>query len=160
MAVQESRSFSAREFFVAYAEPIEPLGLKQRACDLFGDGSRFFLEQLPGRRRVLSNRGAYRDDEQPIADPTYYLLAARVTNIGRTRNRLIPDGFQGDRRRRTQRFVRRDRIVDVFQWLDHNSESGIVFCGLQVSEHTDALIIRGSLQVKGHRTVQKTRCRG
>src|ERR1700677_4680393 len=56
--------------------------------------------------------------------------------------------------------MRCDCIVDVFQRLDHDSESGIVFRCLQVREHADALIIRGRLQVQGHRPVQKTRCRG
>jgi len=77
-----------------------PRFLKQRACDLFGDGSRLVLEQLPRRGRILSNRGAYRDDEQPVADSPYHLLTARVTHIGRARHRLISYSFQGDRDRR------------------------------------------------------------
>jgi hypothetical protein len=102
--LQESRSSSAGEFFVAsfclckqlvvlskhgmhmrhervnaatvWVRADESLGLKQRACDLFGDGSRLFLKQLPRRGRILSNGGAYGDDEQPVADPPYHLLTA------------------------------------------------------------------------------------
>src|ERR1700733_13102678 len=56
--------------------------------------------------------------------------------------------------------MRHHRIVDVFERLDHDSESGIVFRCLQVSEHTDVLIIRGTLQVQAHWPVQNTQCCG